>query len=97
MALIKSVSLNSGITTSYHRIVSVNNITNSKSIIEVASYLSKEKRLCEKEALQNNKSMNIFIHTEYVIKDYTPELNVNTAYAYLKTLEKFISSTDDIE
>ena len=44
MALIKEIELNNGVKVNYHRIVSVNNITNHVSIIEVASYTSKEKR-----------------------------------------------------
>lgn len=35
MAIIKSIELENGITVSYHRVVSVNNVTNVSSIIEV--------------------------------------------------------------
>ena len=49
MALDKTIVLNNGITVNYHRIVSINNITNNQSIIEVASYTSSEKRQEEKE------------------------------------------------
>ena len=51
MALNKSIILDNGITVNYHRIVSVNNITNKSSIIEIASYTSKEKRNQEKEKI----------------------------------------------
>lgn len=97
MALIKEIILDSGITVNYHRVVSVNNITNHASIIEVASYTSKEKRLEEKEKLVNNEPMNIFIHTEYENAEYTKTLNVDTAYEYLKTLEKYKGATDDMD
>lgn len=96
MALIKEITLENGVTVNYHRVVSVNNITNHASIIEVASYTSAEKRQEEKTALQNRDSMNVFISTEYLNKDYTPTLNVDTAYAYLKTLDKFTGATDDL-
>lgn len=95
MALIKSITLDNGITVNYHRVVSVNNITNQASIIEVASYTNKEKRQEEKSALENNQPMNIFIHSEYLNVPYNSNLNVNSAYAYLKGLEKFENSEDD--
>lgn len=97
MALIKEIELNNGIKVNYHRIASVHNITNQASIIEIQSYINKEKRLEEKDALQNNKQMNIYIHTEYLNKEYDKFLDVDKAYAYLKTLEKFTGYTDDIE
>lgn len=95
MALIKSITLDNGITVNYHRVVSVNNITNQASIIEIGSYTSKEKRQEEKLALESNQPMNIFIHSEYLNVPYNSNLNVNSAYAYLKGLEKFENSEDD--
>jgi len=97
MALIKAIELGNGITVNYHRIVSVNNITNHASIIEVASYTSKAKREEEKTALANGEAMNVFIDTKYLNKEYEKELNVDTAYAYLKTLDMFIGYTDDLD
>lgn len=97
MALIKEITLDNGITVNYHRVVSVNNITNHASIIEIASYTSKEKRQEEKTALANHLPMNIFIHSDYMAIEYNPTLNVNSAYNYLKTLEKFSGYTDDLE
>ena len=96
MALIKSITLDNGINVNYHRVVSVNNITNQTSIIEIASYTSKSKRLEEKTALQNHQSMNVFIHTEYLNTEYNPNLNVNSSYSYLKTLDKYEGYSDDI-
>ena len=94
MALSKNIELNNGITVNYHRVVSVNNITNQTSIIEIASYTSKEKRDEEKLKLTNKEPMNIFINTEYMNITYNKNLNVDNAYNYLKTLEKFSNSTD---
>lgn len=94
MALSKNIELNNGITVNYHRVVSVNNITNQTSIIEIASYTSKEKRDEEKLKLTNKEPMNIFINTEYMNINYNKNLNVDNAYNYLKTLEKFSNSTD---
>lgn len=94
MALSKNIELNNGITVNYHRVVSVNNVTNQTSIIEIASYTNKAKRDEEKLKLTNKEPMNIFINTEYMNINYNKNLNVDTAYNYLKTLEKFSNSTD---
>lgn len=94
MALIKSITLDNGVTVNYHRVVSVNNVTNQTSIIEIASYTSKAKRDEEKLKLTNKEPMNIFINTEYMNINYNKNLNVDNAYNYLKTLEKFSNSTD---
>ena len=97
MALIKSITLPNGIIVAYHRVVSVDNITNQSSIIEVASYTNKSKRIEEKEALKNNIPMDVFIHTEYLNVPYDKDLNVDSAYAYLKTLEQFEGYVDDLD
>ena len=49
MALNKEVTLDNGIVLNYHRIVSLNVITNITNIIEVASYVSEEQREKEQE------------------------------------------------
>jgi adenylylsulfate kinase-like enzyme len=97
MALQKAIELDNGITVNYHRVVSVNNITNQSSIIEVASYTSKTKRLEEKAAIEAGTEMNVFIETERPSIAYNQMLDVDGAYAYLKTLDKFTGYTDDID
>lgn len=97
MAILKEIELDSGVIVNYHRVVSVNNITNHASIIEVASYTTKDKRLEEKTALENAEEMNVFIDTEYMSIPYDAEMNVNSAYEYLKTTEKFEGCEDDLE
>ena len=97
MAIIKNITLDSGVIVNYHRVVSVNNITNMTSIIEVASYTSKAKREEEKQAIENAESMNVFIHTQYLNIPYDPQLNVNSAYAYLKTTEEYSGGEDDLD
>ena len=49
MALKKEIELDNGVIVNYHRIVSLNKITNVGNIIEIASYVSKKKR--DEEAL----------------------------------------------
>ena len=94
MALTKEIILDNGIPVNYHRVVSVNNITNQSSIIEVASYVNQSKRLEEKENLKNNAQSNIFIHSQYIGKEYEETFNVVSAYHYLKSLDKFAGASD---
>lgn len=95
MALIKEIELESGVITNYHRVVSVNNVTNHSNIIEVGSYTSKSKREQEKESLENNRISNVFIETKYLEKEYEETFTVVDAYNYLKTLPEFSGCTDD--
>lgn len=97
MALLKEIVLGDGITVNYHRVVSVNNITNHASIIEIASYTSKAKREEEKAAILAGTEMDVFISAEYMSIAYNQTLDVDGAYAYLKTLEKFAGYTDDLD
>ena len=97
MALIKEIILDNGITVNYHRVVSVMNITNQASIIEIASYTSKAKRLEEKAAVASGTEMDVFIKAERPSIAYDKDLDVDGAYAYLKTLEKFAGYTDDLD
>lgn len=94
MALIKPITLDNGITVTYHRVTSVHNITNAVSIIEISSYTSKEKRLEEKSAI-NGEPINVFIDTDTINVQYDQSLDVDKAYAYIKTLEKYQYSEDD--
>ena len=94
MGLKKSIELENGIITNYHRIVSINKITNSSCAIEVASYLNEAQREIEKEALKTGSSMNVFIETTYISKEYDEEEVISDMYDYLKTTEKFKDAED---
>ena len=97
MALKKRIELENGIVVNYHRIVSLNKVTNNCNIIEVASYTSQEKRQEEIDYYNSeeiDKSMNVFIHTEYMSKEYEAEESIVDAYEYLKTTEKFKDAED---
>lgn len=89
MAIEKKVELDNGVITNYHRIVSINKITNQNNIIEVASYTSKAKRDEEKKSLEETTPFNVFIETEYINKEYDEDENIEETYDYLKTLEKY--------
>ena len=97
MALKKQIELNNGIITNYHRIVSINKITNNCNIIEVASYISEQQREKEKEYYNDadgNKSMNIFIETNFIQKEYSENETIEDCYKYLKKTEDFKDATD---
>ena len=97
MGLLKSIELENGIVVNYHRIVSINKVTNSSNVIEVASYTSKEKRQEEKDyytSKEEDKSMNVFIDTTYVEKEYNETETIEDVYNYLKTTDKFKDAED---
>ena len=92
MALKKEIQLENGVIVNYHRIVSINKITNNSTIIEVASYTSEEKRLEETE--KAGQEMNIFIHTEYIQVEYDENNSIKDFYEYLKTTDRFKDAKD---
>lgn len=100
MALKKEIELENGITLNYHRIVSINKITNNAIIIEVASYINEKKRQEEIELLKNMQEngevtpMNVFIDTTYISKEYSENETIEDIYNYLKTTEKFKDAED---
>jgi hypothetical protein len=100
MALNKEIELENGIIVNYHRIVSLNKITNHSNIIEVASYTSQEKRQEEQEQEETNQETgvatptNIFINTAYIEKEYNEQEDIEDVYSYLKTTEMFSNAED---
>ena len=94
MALKKEIELENGIVLNYHRIVSINKITNYETIIEIASYTSEEKREIEKEALENGEAFNVFIETIFLNKEYDETDTIENLYEYLKTTEMFEGAED---
>lgn len=97
MALKKEIKLDNGIIVNYHRIVSLNKITNNSNIIEIASYTGKEKRQEEIEyynSTEEDKRMNVFIDTAYISKEYNEEETIEDVYEYLKATEKFKEAVD---
>lgn len=102
MGLKKRISQPNGVSLNYHRVVSVTTVTNSQTVIEVAGYTSKAKRLEEKSAAEavargEEASCDVYIATSYVEAPYQPEMGVIGAYGYLKTLPEFEGATDVLE
>lgn len=94
MALYKEIKLDNGITLEYHRIMTINKITNDSNIIEVTSYINENQREKEKEAIEKKEPMNIFIYTNYINKEYNANENIEDCYSYLKTIEPFKNAQD---
>lgn len=94
MGLCKNIEQSNGVVTNYHRIVSMNVITNVQNIIEVASYTSQEKREEEINALKNGKSCDVFINTAFKCTDYDQDMTIITAYEWLKELPEFDGAKD---
>ena len=89
MALYKKIEQANGIVTTYHRIVSLNVVTNIQNTIEIASYTSQEKRQEEIDAIQNKISCNVYVGTMFKNADYNQDMTIETAYDWLKTLPDF--------
>lgn len=89
MALSKRITLDNGVDVNYHRVVSVNIITNVHNVIEVASYTSEAKRREEQEAIQNGLPMDIYINSSFINAPYNQSMTVEGAYNYVKTLPGF--------
>ena len=97
MAIKKEIELENGIIVNYHRIVSINKVTNNCNIIEVASYTSEKQRNKEKEYYEStdeDKRMNVFIETEYIQKEYSENETIEECYEYLKKIDKFKDAED---
>lgn len=97
MALQKQIELENGIIVNYHRILSINKITNNQIVIEVASYISERKRQEEIDyynSQEEDKSMNVFIDTTYINTEYDENKTIKDLYEYLKTTQKFENAED---
>ena len=65
----------------------------TNSIIEVSSYTSEAKRNEEKNA-EKGEDINVFIYTKFIDTEYNKNLNVDSAYAYIKSLPIFEDAID---
>lgn len=97
MAIEKEVTRHNGLTFNYHRVVSVNGVSNRESIIEVASYLNKLERNKEAAAIQNGVPMDVIVSTQYVTAPYDPNMGITGAYQYIKGIEPFTDPHDVFE
>ena len=90
MALAKDIMQDDGIVTSYHRIQSVIINTNSHNSVIVVSCINNDIREKEKEGL-------ILVPYQRAVTyetSYDPDMSVEAAYDFLKTLDAFKDATD---
>lgn len=99
MGLRKHITLPNGVQLNYHRVTSVNNITNVQTVIEVSGYTSQAKRREEATMISDpeNNPADVFIDTRFIAVDYDPEMTISKAYDYLKTLPEFEGAEDALE
>lgn len=92
MALGKSIELDNGVVVKYHRITSLNIITNIHNVVEISSYTNETKR--QEELNSQEENLNIYIHTTILSLPYDQEATIESTYEYLKTLPIFENSED---
>lgn len=97
MAISKDIVLPNGVVINYHRIMSIQFITNSSNIINVSGYISKEKREEERSAIANAEPMDVYIDGKFIESPYDPYMNIIEAYEYLKTLPEYEGAEDILE
>lgn len=89
MALKKAIRQADGVTTNYHRIAFVQITTNQQNSIAVFSYVDEDSR----RSIQTPESRPYCVATTYET-EYSPTMNVELAYEFLKTLPEFEGATD---
>ena len=88
MALLKQITQNDRVITSYHRILLIQSVVNSHTSISVLSYVNQDSRNIEPTESRVYKSC-ITYEMEYV-----ENMTIEDAYAYLKTLPEFEGAED---
>ena len=94
MALSKEIELPSGVAVRYHRVVSLNCVTNVANLVEVASYTSAAKRAEERAATEAGEPMDVFVETSVFEAPYDQSMTVEGAYEHLKALPEFEGAAD---
>lgn len=89
MALMKAIRQEDGVTTNYHRVLYIQITTNRQNSIAVLSYVDSEARESERAAIIHPYSKSITYETEY-----DPNMTIESAYGYLKTLPEFEGATN---
>lgn len=90
MALKKDIRQNDGVTTSYHRILFLQQTVNRQNSIAVLSYVDEEAR----EGEINNTIEQPYKISKTYETGYSEEMTVEKAYEYLKSLSEFEGAED---
>lgn len=96
MALSKRIGLGNGVAVNYHRVVSVNCITNLQNVVEVASYTSRAKREEERAAIAAGDDMNVYIDTRFIATPYDQGMTVDSAYGWIKANRPEFEGAGDV-
>lgn len=101
MAIKKEVTQSNGVVTEYHRIAMLKIDTNQQNTILVHSYISEAGRKIEKDYaaglykdIEEGFASFPYVNAQYLNCDYSGEMTVPKAYAYLKTLPQFAGAED---
>lgn len=90
MAIYKEIKQNDGVTTNYHRILYLTQTVNRQNSIAVLSYVDEDVRGNEK----NNVMAQPYKKAVTYETDYDPNMTIETAYDFLKTLPQFEGAID---
>lgn len=90
MALFKEIKQPDGVITDYHRILFLQTTVNLQNSIAVLSYVSSEVRDGEKK----NNSNRPYMRSKTYETDYDPDMTIEEAYEFLKTLPDFKDAGD---
>lgn len=91
MALYKEIRQEDGVTTKYHRILSVTQTINSHNSIAVISYVDEESRENDIPSEGDNRPYRKAITYEM---DYDENMTIESAYEWLKTQPGFEGAED---
>lgn len=89
MALYKEIRQNDGVRTTYHRIMFLQQTVNKQNSIAVLSYTDEEARKFEQDGEYRPYRKSVTYEV-----DYDPNMTVEKAYEYLKTLDVFVGAED---
>ena len=93
MALKKQITLPNGVPMEYHRILQINNVVNSNTVLVIRSYINQEQRNREKYK-EIEYSDDIYTSQDFALLPYNDTLTIREAYEYLKTTEKYEGAED---
>lgn len=89
MALYKEIRQNDGVRTSYHRIMFLQQTVNKQNSIAVLSYTDEEARKLEQDSEYRPYRQSVTYEV-----DYDPNMTIESAYEFLKTLDVFVGAED---
>lgn len=89
MALYKEIRQEDGVRTNYHRILFIQQTVNKQNSIAVLSYTDEEARQFEQNAEYQPYRQAVTYEVAY-----DPNMTIDGAYAYLKTLDIFAGAED---